>query len=368
VKFTVNQTSFKKALSIVGTAVPSRATHPILNNFFIEATEDKLTIIGFDTVIGIKTSIQSITQESGLITIPATILNNIISKLQSEEITIEIKDNRATITTESGHFDIGTMPATDYPEFPDVPESESIFIPLVEFTESLKAVSFAASTEETKMILTGIHIKPELDSVEFAATDSHRLSVTRIEHDLGDTAKPVTISLHTIKTLEKVLSECKGEENIYLKINESTTFFTCGDYTVIGRVLQGKYPAYQQLIPKSFTTTATIPRKELIRKLELVSTIVNQGNHLTVFSFVEEKLTISAEGQDIGKGEDSLAIELSGNDIKVGFNCKYLIDGLKTMLSDSVRFSLNTPVSPVIIEPLDSSKTIFLVMPVSIIK
>jgi DNA polymerase III subunit beta len=384
-KFVCSQSDLNTNLSLVGRAVSSRPTHPILGNilFVADAQSGQIKLTAFDLSLGIHTSFSAEVSEGGTLTLPAKQLNDIVSRLPEGEITItaeeeEEENTPATLTYSSGRFQLRGMSASEFPELPNAEAKEGILLPVSALSEGLKGTLFAASTDETKQVLAGVHLTGSLDSLEFAATDGHRLAVVetamedaqseRQERDSEEFS--ATIPAKALRELERMLAMCKDNDSVVLHVDESQTIFELGDRRLTSRKLDGAYPVYEQLIPRQFSRTVTIERKRLISSLERVAVLADQKNYLVKFTIdnSQGQLFLSVESQELGSAKESMSAEITGDSLEVAFNIKYLMDGLKALPSSEIQMKLNEGNQPVIFTPVGGLKMTYLVMPVQIIR
>ncbi len=388
-KFTCSQSDLNTNLSLVSRAVPSRPTHPILGNILLTVDADTQTVslTGFDLSLGIRATIGAEIEDSGNLTLPAKLLSDIVSRLPQGEITIATIANDddeeilTTIKSASGSFQIRAMAATEYPELPTIEAGQTLTIPVSVFSDGLKGALFAASADETKQILTGVHIRTSgsaaapTENLEFAATDGHRLAVvhTALEAQEGNssdnlTGFALTIPARALRELEKMLGAKQEDETVSLHFDESQIIFDLGDRRLTSRKLEGSYPAYEQLIPDRFSRTLTVDRKRLIGGLELVSVIADQKNNLVKFTLDGEKgqLSLAVDTKDVGNAREAMPAEITGENTEIAFNVKYLMDGLKALAAQEIKMHLNEGTQPAIFTPLGGLKMTYLVMPVQI--
>ncbi|MEC4803630.1 MAG: DNA polymerase III subunit beta [Jaaginema sp. PMC 1079.18] len=387
-KFVCSQSDLNTNLSLVGRVVPSRPTHPILGNVLLiaDSKTQKISLRGFDLSLGIQTNFPAQVIEGGKITLPAKLLNDIVSRLNEGEITLTHEDEDVTdeteegsivtLTSTSGRYQLRSLSADEYPDIPEVEDGEALKLPISALSEGLRSSLFAASTEESKQVLTGIHLsQPEPGYLEFAATDGHRLAVVQTTQD--DSEAPtteldedfaVTIPARALRELERILSNHSDEATLSLKLNESQVVFEVGDQRLTSRKLEGAYPAYQQLIPQQFTKQMAVERKLLIGCLERVSVLADQKNNVVKFELNSDnqQLSLSVDSADFGSAVESIPVQISGDSIEVAFNVKYLMDGLKALPTTEIQMQLNTPMQPIIFTPLGGVKMTYLVMPVQI--
>ena len=385
-KIVCSQSDLKNNLSLVSRAVPSRPEPAVLGNILIEAIEatQRVSIVAFDGSLGIKTSFNAEVIEEGSITLPAKLINDIVTRLPEIEITLEVPEAEdtflATISSVSGQFQLTGIEASEFPELPTTQGEEIINLPIAALNVGLAGCLFAASTELSKQVLTGVHLKTQNlgennlgDILEFAATDSHRLAV--VAADLNDEEQEVkvglpqfalTIPAKALRELEKIVGDAQAE-TVKVSFDEQIIIFESGDRLIVSTNIPGNYPAYGQLIPDSFTREVILDRKRLLSSLELVA-VLAQRNNLVKFSVDNDRaeLIVSADAQDIGNAEQSLPVEIMGEDIEIAFNIKYLMDGLKALPAAEIKMQLNEWNQPVIFTPLGGLKMTYLVMPVQI--
>lgn len=370
------QSDFSSNLSLVSRAVPSRPGLPILANILLtaDAGTQRVSLTGFDQTLGIQTSFAAQVESSGAITLPAKLLTDIVSRLPNDsQVTLEhnADDPIATLSAKGGCYQVNGLSAEDFPELPLVQAGEALSVATEALMEGLRGTLFATSGDETKQVLTGIHLKVRADSLEFAATDGHRLAVVTTANVNGDSAVTefeVTVPARALRDLEKMISSRNSTEPIALYYDQGQTVFQCGDQYITSRTLEGQYPNYNQLVPKQFERQVTLDRKQLLSALERIAVMADQKNNVVRLSLDNDAqaVTLFVEAQDVGSGQESLSAQISGDSLEIAFNVRYLMDGLKAVNSADVQLQLNSATSPVVLSPLGAIKMIYLVMPVQI--
>ena len=265
------------------------------------------------------------------------------------------------------------MGAEEFPELPVIEDGELATLSAEALIDGLRGSLFAASADETKQVLTGVHLSLQPDGLEFAATDGHRLSVVQtIEEDASpdrsksETALNVTIPAKALQELIKMLGQ--GGSSVAVQFDQGQAIFEWTDQRLTSRLLEGQYPNYRQLIPKQFTHQMTVDRRLLLGALERISVLADQKNNIVKLSLdgSNQELTLSVDAQDVGSGRETMPAQISGDSLDVAFNVKYLVDGLKAIATSEVQMQLNTSTSPAILSPLGSIKMTYLVMPVQV--
>jgi DNA polymerase III subunit beta len=380
-KLICSQSDLSSGLSLVSRAVPSKPTHPVLANIKLEADAEtnQVSLTGFDLSLGIKTTFHAEVEASGEITLPAKLLTDIVSRFPNAELTLdnEEEEELCHIYCGTARYQVRGMSSEEFPELPNIQEGEVINLPTLALIDGLKGALFATSGDETKQVLTGVHLIVKTDSLEFAATDGHRLSVvetTNQEQDEDEEITPsaeafeLTVPARALRELEKIVSVKNEAGQVSFHMDQGQIVFELGNQRLTSRTLDGQYPNYRQLIPREFEKQITVDRKQLISSLERIAVLADQKNNLVKFSLNvdNQELFLSVETQDVGSGREGLSAQISGEDMDIAFNIKYLLEGLKALATAEITMQLNTPSSPVIISPLGGVKMTYLVMPVQI--
>ncbi|MBW4519609.1 MAG: DNA polymerase III subunit beta [Scytolyngbya sp. HA4215-MV1] len=375
-------------LSFVSRAVSSRPSHPVLANVLLVADEatQRVSLSAFDLSLGIQTSFPAEVESGGKLTLPAKLLSDIVSRLPDGDLTLDNEEGEAennlvtTLTCRSGRYQVRGMGAEEFPELPIVEDGDVAHLPADALIEGLRSSLFSASADETKQVLTGVHLTLREDGLEFAATDGHRLAVVQTVNPENTEAKPkkatktgseptldVTIPAKALRELERML-DAKAENAVALHFDRGQVVFEWADQRLTSRLLEGQYPNYGQLIPKQFSRQLTVERRVILAALERIAVLADQKNNIVKLSMDsgKQEVTLSVDAQDVGSGKETIPAQITGEDLDVAFNVRYLMEGLKAFTTSEVQLQLNTATSPAIVTPLGSLKMTYLVMPVQI--
>jgi DNA polymerase-3 subunit beta len=374
-KFTCKQSDFNVALSAVSRAIPSRPSHPILANILIKIKEKQsIQVIAYDLSLGIFATFLAEVEDDdrSCITLPARLLTSIVSHLSDEDITLESLPgtNTVEITSSTGKYQIQGLDAEEYPVLPDVNNQNSLTLPVEFFNQGLNAALFAVSPDETKQVLTGLHLIVSLKKLEFAATDGHRLAMIEIPRDVDSIEMEdanffeATIPGRALKELAKIIGSSKVE-SLSIAFESNQIAFGIGEQKMISRILKGKYPDYKQLIPTQFNKTVTINRKKIIDALERIS-ILTATCVLLRISESDQCVYVTSEAKDIGIGEEIVFAQVTGGELSLSFASKYAIESLKHLETEEVQIHINSAKSPVIFTPLTGAKVVHLLMPIQL--
>ena len=375
-KFSCPQTDFNTQFSLVSRAVPSRPSKPVLGNVLVtaDANAQQVTLVGFDETLGIQTTFAAQVDQSGTLTLPAKLLGDIVSRLPNEEIDISEDEDEPVVTLacSAGRYQVRGLSADDYPNLPKIESTEVIKISADALIEGLRGALFATSSDETKQVLTGVHLTASDESLEFAATDGHRLAVVKTIDDTGSTATDlnmnVTIPGKALRELERILQAYPSSEPVAFQLDQTQVVFDLGQQRITTRLLEGQYPNYRQLIPNQFERQLTLDRKQLMSSLERIAVMADQRNNIVKLSIDggNQSLSLSVEAQEVGSGLENLPAQVTGENLDIAFNVRYLLEGLKALPTAEIQIQCNTATSPSVLTPLGGTKITYLVMPVQI--
>ena len=358
-KFTVNRNLFLDNLNNVMHAISSRATIPILSGIKINLTEDELLLTGSDTDISIEIKIpvsEDLTVVStGSIVLPARFFNEIIRRLPGKEFSLEVKESFQTqIISENSEFTINGLDANNYPRLPEIPDESSFVISGKTFREIINETQFAVATQESRLVLTGVHFTFSPDKIHAVATDSHRLSSRALTLENGPQTKTdLIIPGKSLLELARIIGETDPE--IKVCPGENQVLFEIGNILFYSRLLEGSYPDTERLIPTDSTTTVEFDLMELSSALDRASLLTHAGrNNVVDLTLDTEKQSakLSGESAEIGNVEEDVSFKkLEGNNLKISFNPDYLRDALKASVTDSVIMDFTQPLRPFTVNP-----------------
>ena len=358
-KFTVNRNLFLDNLNNVMHAISSRATIPILSGIKLNLSEDELLLTGSDTDISIEIKIpvsEDLTVGStGSIVLPARFFSEIIRRLPGKEFSLEVKESFQTqIISENSEFTINGLDANNYPRLPEIPDESSFVISGKTFREIINETQFAVATQESRLVLTGVHFTFSPDKIHAVATDSHRLSSRALALENGPQSKTdLIIPGKSLLELARII----GETNPEIKVcpGENQVLFEIGNILFYSRLLEGSYPDTERLIPTDSTTTVEFDLMELSSALDRASLLTHAGrnNVVDLTLDVDKQIAkLSGESAEIGNVEEDVSFKkLTGKNLKISFNPDYLRDALKASVTDSVVMSFTQPLRPFTVNP-----------------
>lgn len=357
----VTQENLSKALSNVARVASSRSTLPILSNVLIKTVDNRLSLSATNLDIGITQYIGSKISEKGAITIPARLTQDFISNLPSG--TIELKQDGHKLHIDAGAYQstINGAPADEFPVMPTISKDGSSFtVPASNLKKALQQVLFAASSDETRPVLTGVLFHASEGSLYMAATDSYRLAqkqVATLDQDVS-----LLVPATALHDLLRILGD--NEEKVTVNFDDQQVLFTVGDVELIARLIEGKYPDYRKLIPLSFTTTANVEKSELV-SISKVSSLFSRENAGSITIEVSEKdssLSVQSVASQVGENKATTTGEIKGSG-EITLNSRYLLEGVQAFTSDKVSVCFNGKLEPVILTDLTDKNYTHLIMP-----
>ena len=374
-KFICPQSELSNRLAVVSRAVSTRPSRPVLGNILVEADRDTQTVMltGFDETLGIETRFDAQVDASGRLTLPAKLLGEIVSRLPSEDIAVEEAEAEPaiTLTCSSGEYQVRGLSAEDYPKLPLVESGQVGELSADVLLQGLQGSLFAASTDETKQVITGVHLLSEAATLEFAATDGHRLAIVTAAEDPSaaeEMTMSVTVPAKALRELERMVQSHATNAPVALRFDDIQVCFELNQQRLTSRLLEGQYPNYRQLMPQQFARQVTVDRKMLISSLERIAVLASQKNDIVKLSLdsAQGSLALSVEAQEVGSGHEVVPAQVTGENLDIAFNVRYLLDGLKSFNCTEVQLQCNAATSPAVLVPLGEAQMTYLVMPVQI--
>lgn len=364
-----------QAVSQVAKAVSSRTTIPILTGIKITMTDDECILTGSDSDISIQASIPKEKDDKeiikmvklGSIVLPSKYLTEIVKKLPDEQVEIEVQDQLLTIIRSGqAEFNLNGLDPEEYPRLPEIEEDQVFSIPGDLFKSVIRQTVFAVSNQESRPILTGVLWQLEDGELTFVATDSHRLAQRniRVEGASDLNFKNIVIPGKSLNELSRILDDQGGMVDIVVTNNQ---ILVKADHILFfSRLLEGTYPDTSRIIPQSSKTMLIMETKHLLQAIERSSLLAKDGKHVIKLSTTEEnKIQISSNTPEVGRVVEQVFIkETSGEELKISFNAKYVLDALKALDSTEIQIEFTGAMSPFVIKPIDHDHTLHLVLPV----
>jgi len=367
------QENLKNGLNIVQNIIGKNLTLPILNNILLTTDKKQLKLSATDLEIGITNYILCKIEKEGGITLPAKILVNFVNNLPNKKIEITIKNNIAYLRCENFKSNIRGLDVKDFPIIPKIKNEPILEINSLNLKNTLEQIVNFTSFSDIRPEITGVLFDFSSNKeIKFVATDSFRLGEKTISLKNNKIKKDyqgsVIIPSKTIQELIRIISnQEEKEEMVEISLENNQILFNLPKIQIISKIIEGTYPAYQQLISKQFETSVSIEREELLKAVKISSFFSSKINDVRL-RINSKKSIIEVFSQDIELGENlsELQAEIKGKDLEVIFNHRYLFDGLNSVNSKKVFLGFNGEVSPGVIKPEGDDSFNYIIMPIKL--
>jgi len=379
-KFTVSKTDMLLGLQRVQNVVERRTTMPILSNALLRADQESLSLSATDLEVGIQSLLPATVKEKGAITVKAKSLLDIVRELPDTHISFQTKENsRLEITAKKTVFNIVGLPAEDFPEIPGFNSEEQI--PFVRINgktigKMLDKTLYAASTDEARYHLNGVYFETVDDKAKaqkvfrMVATDAHRLAlVDSVEALFEETSwkmfqEGIIVPRKGLNELRRLLSE--GAEDFFVSIKGKMLLVKREGLFLSMRLIEGKYADYRRIIPELMPSGIKVPKDVFLASLKRISLMSSDKSRSLTFSLSPGILQLSSQSPELGDAQEEIAIDYQGEEMKIGFNSRYLIDAVASIEGEEVILELKGKQNPGVIRSCSGDNHTSVVMPMRI--
>ncbi|MDL5047945.1 DNA polymerase III subunit beta [Oscillatoria amoena NRMC-F 0135] len=367
-KFIVNSAYLLKQLSNINGVITTNPVVPILENFLFELDKGKLTVTASDLQTSMITELQVESKEKGNIAVPARILLETLKNLPEQPVTFSIDESTYSveINSDNGRYKLSGENATDFPKVPSVSNDFSAEVSSEVLARAINNTIFATSNDELRPAMTGVYVNLNEKNTTFVSTDGHRLVRYRRTDVKSDSGSAIIVPRKALNLLKTTLPAENTVVNV--DFNLSNAFFRFGNIRMICRLIDERFPDYENVIPAQNNIRMTIRRAELLGALKRISIYANKTTHQVRLKITGSELQISAEDLDFSnEANERLSCEHEGEDIEIGFNAKFLMEMLSNIDSDQIVLTMSAPNKAGVILPSDKDKNediLMLVMPV----
>ena len=373
-KFEIMRDWLLEGLNDVMKAISQKVANPILTGVKIDVSEKGLTMTGSDSDITICTFIpieedgEQIIRviEPGSIILQAKVFSEIVRKLPTNDVTIEIENGMQThIKSGKSEFHLIGSNSDDYPVLPNVKDEYRFSLPADLMKSLIKETVFAVSQQETRPILTGVHWETVNEKLVCVATDSHRLARELTPEFMPESPFSVVIPGKSLQELNKILPD--NSDLVEIVIADQQVLFKSRNVLFYSRLLEGNYPDTSRLIPSEYKTTVTVNGRHLLQAIDRASLLAREERNNIVRFFADEgkMIEVSSNSPEIGKVEELIeAIDVTGEDLKISFSAKYMMDALKAIDGQDIAIHFTGAMRPFILKSIESDSILQLILPV----
>jgi DNA polymerase-3 subunit beta len=366
-KITLGSKTLLEKLQSLSGVITSKTTLPILENFLFEIDLDKLKITASDLETTMSTSLDIVSDEAGSISVPAKMLLEILKAFPDQPLTLEIlKNNTIEINSLSGNYAIAYEKGDAFPKPQTLQNPSTTIIPAKVLATALSKTIFATGNDDLRPVMCGVFFQFLPDVVNFVSTDAHKLVKYSRSDIKSNASSEFIIPKKPLTVLKSIMAGSSGD--VTIEFNHSNVKFTFDDYVLNCRLIDGKYPNYEGVIPKENPNIMTIDRLLLLNSVKCVSIFSNKQTHQVRLKITGKGLNISAGDVDYSnKGDERLLCNYIGQDIMIGFNAKFLTEMLSNLNCETVQIEMSVPNRAGILTPVDGledgEKVLMLLMP-----
>jgi DNA polymerase III, beta subunit len=372
-KVTVLQENLARGLGVVSKAVSPRSTLPVLANVLIASDEGRLRLSATNLEMGITCWIPARIDEEGSTTVPARTFSDLVATLPSDQVLLKLDPQTQTLNVRGGSStnDIKCIDAQEFPPMP-VPDFDgAVQINVGDFREMIHQVAFAASSDEARPVLMGVLVQVDKDKLTMAAADGFRLSVRKAVLSTPSAA-PVSaiVPAQALKELARVATD--SEEPIYMVLpkGRGQVVFRVKDVEVVSQLIDGTFPDYQQIIPRSYKSRTLVSTSSLLKACKQAEIFAREGSNVARFNIKSaqgemqpSEVEISATSEETGKNETIVEATVDGGGLLIAFNVKFLREALEVIRTPNVALETSAPNAPGVVKPVGDDQFLHVIMP-----
>jgi DNA polymerase-3 subunit beta len=363
-----DQKDLSYALNTVNKAISPNNTLPVLNNILLKAENKKLHLSATNLELAISLNIDADVRNEGSITVPARLITNHVALLSDGQVELNLTDGLTlSIKSKGSETKIKGINADEFPLIPRIENPKIVKIPAKELSRAIMRTVFAASQNPAKPVLSGVNFIVDKDIMKVVATDSYRLAEQKIHlKDKVDFSVQSIIPARTVQELGKVIGKDE-DQDVEMEFSESQILFKIGPVELTSRLIEGAFPAYEKIFPKTSKTKIDVQLDEFIKTVKRVSLFARENNNnIKLAATNDGKLTISTDETKVGEEKAEVDVEMSGENNKIALNAQYLSDVLNYLDIDKARVELNDKLSPAAIKPCKDDDYVYIIMPLKV--
>lgn len=364
-KVTCTQENLARALSIVGHSVATRATLPVLSNILVVAKGGRIKLTSTDLEIGVSTWVGGQVETEGALTVPARLLSDFVTNNKDQKIDLVARE--ATLNLKSDHFEanIKGIDAREFPTLPEVTDQPLIQIKTKDFVEAAKQTLIAPATDDTRPVLAGVLFSFKDSALKMVATDSYRLAEKKLSLDKKIDPTDIIIPSRSLNEVLRIIGSAATEE-VAISISENQVLFVVGDTQIVSRLIEGSFPAYEQIIPQAPQTTVTVDTDEMVGVVKMASLFAKESADNIKLEFKAGELLAKSVSAQVGDNISRMSAEVTGPEIEIAFNAKYLLDFLSAVGEKNVRIGITDRFSAGVLKPGKATDYLYVIMPLRV--
>ncbi|WP_322813887.1 DNA polymerase III subunit beta [Chloroflexus sp.] len=374
-KLTCMQEDLKRGLAAVGHAVAGKSTLPVLANVLLATDEGRLKLTATNLEVGINRWISATITRDGAVAVPAKLLTDVVGGLPNDKVTLSLDQKTQTLRVECGRF-VSNIKGVDADEFPSLP-TVSAQTPLVSLAaevwqEAIDQVAFAAATDESRPILTGVLVRTRDQQVTLVAADGFRLAMRTIQLSAPVAhAVDCLIPARTLSELARIIGDTDAEVAMVYTPGDSHVLFYTENIEVVSRLIEGRFPDFERIIPQQYLTRMVLDSSELAKAVKLASFFAGSSQNVVKLKIepaselAPGRVVISANAAELGDNTSELDGSVTGEGGVIALNVRFLADAIAAVHSNQIAFEMQSAQSPAVFKPVGQDGYIHIVMPMS---
>jgi len=363
-KLHISRENILSPLQIISGVVERKQTMPVLSNILLEAESDRVTLTGTNMEVELVCTLETVqVDQPGRITIPARKLSDICRSLPTDAtIQLSLEGEKMHLRSGKSHFTLATLPADQFPNTEESKHELALSFSQKDFKQMLDATSFAMAQQDVRYYLNGMLLEMGNQYVRMVATDGHRLALSTLESDqsIGE-EKQVIVPRKGIIELGRLLSDTDDE--IVISIGDNHIFSKIGNFKFTSKLIDGKFPDYNRVIPKGGDKVMIADRNGLKNMLSRASILSHENIRGIQLHLTKNQLQVFANNPEHEQAEDCLEVGYDNDDLQIGFNVSYLIDVMNVITSENVKITMLNANSSALIESLNDDGNLYVIMP-----
>lgn len=379
-KISCLQENLARGLATVGRAVATRSTLPVLSNILLQSDEGRLRLAATNLEIGVNCWVGARIEEEGSITVPARLLIEFVNSLPPGQIDMELSERTQTLNLKCARYE-ANIKGIDASEFPEVPTAENIagqsptrlHLEAEAFRQMIDQAVFAAATDESRPILTGVLAQFHQGGLTLAAADGFRLAVTTADVgvDLDETSR-VIIPARALAELSRISADEEEKIELLITPGRNQVLFHLANTDLVSQLIEGNFPDYNQIVPKGHTTRTIVATADLLKAVKVAFLFARDAANIIRFNIVPGseltpgQMIVTATSAELGDNVSEIDASIDGDEIEVAFNARYMIDALSVLGTPELALETSSPSSPGVIRPVGGNDFLCVIMPMHI--
>ena len=363
-RFKIEKNELQRGISVVQNVISSKAPVASLSCVKVDAREGRVTFTGTDLKVTAELSLPADVTEDGTVSLHAPSLSDVVHELPDVEIDVATSDMSVMIECGDVLFKLHTSPVEDFPEIPEPETDVEFLIDSKHLIDALSRVEFSISRDQSRYILTGALISVSGDTLRTVSTDGRRMSVATSVLDTPLDVEYSAVIPH--KTVQELLRVLESGAGVRIKAGKNRVTFVVDGLRIISTVLEGRYPDYNQIVPKEYNKEIVFDKTALTSAVRRIAAVATRNYKCVRLQFRENAAMLTGATPEVGEGREEMAIEYAGDEVEVAFNPDYVLDVIKVVTTDKVVLRLREGDAAGLFKGLDDDSGLFVVMPIKL--